>query len=97
MRTFYIRSNKLLRTFHYCSTDVNWNCLKVTVPHFTVIYGLHVDWLALHLKVGLKVTFLEIIRSYVDKFNVFFLFFFYYADILKVSSIVSINFVFKIV
>ena len=57
MRTFYIRSNKLLRTFHYCSTDVNWNCLKVTVPHFTVvIYGLHVDWLALHLKVGMKCT-----------------------------------------
>ena len=42
MRTLYIRSNKLLRTFHYCSTDINWNCLKVTVPHFTVvIYGMH--------------------------------------------------------
>ena len=42
MRTLYIRSNKLLRIFHYCSTDVKLELFKVTVPHFTVvIYGLH--------------------------------------------------------
>ena len=50
------------------------------------------DWLALHLKIGSGIGYLslEIIRSYVDKFNVF-----YYADNLKVSTIVSINFVFQ--
>ena len=38
----YIRSKKLLRTFHYCSSDVKLDCLKVTVLHFiVVIYGLH--------------------------------------------------------
>ena len=25
MRTLYIRSNKLLRTFHYCSIDVTYS------------------------------------------------------------------------
>ena len=49
------------------------------------------DWFALHLKVGSGIDqlFLEIIRSYLDKFNVFF----YYSDNLKVPTIVSINFV----
>ena len=28
MRTLYIRSNKLLRTFHYCSTDVQLELFK---------------------------------------------------------------------
>ena len=34
-----------------------------------------IDWLALHLKVGSGIDklFLEIIRSYVDKFNIFFI------------------------
>ena len=42
MRSLYIYSNKLLRTFHYCFTDVKLELFKVTVPHFTVvIYGLH--------------------------------------------------------
>ena len=42
MRTMYIRSNKLLHTFHIALLILNWNCLKVTVPRFTVvIYGLH--------------------------------------------------------
>ena len=48
------------------------------------------DWLALHLKIGSDYLSLEIIRSYVDKFNAF-----YYADNLKVSTIASINFVFQ--
>ena len=43
MRTLYIRSNKLLRTFHYGSTDVKLELFKITVPHFTVvIYRLHI-------------------------------------------------------
>ena len=42
MRTLYIRSNKLLRPFIIVLLELIWNCLKVTVPHFTVvIYGLH--------------------------------------------------------
>ena len=41
-RLLYIRSNKLLRTFPYCSTDVKVELFKVAVPHFIiVIYGLH--------------------------------------------------------
>ena len=49
-------------------------------------------WLALYLTVrgGIDQLFLEIIKSYVDKF-----YFFYYADNLKVSTIVSINFIFE--
>ena len=44
MRNLYIRSNKLLRTFHNCTSDVKLELFKsiVTVPHFiVVIYGLH--------------------------------------------------------
>ena len=42
MPLLYIRSNKLLRTFPDCSTDVKVELFKVTVPHFiVVIYGLH--------------------------------------------------------
>ena len=42
MRNLYICSNKLLRTFHYCSTDVKLELSKVTVLYFiVVIYGLH--------------------------------------------------------
>ena len=42
MRNLYIRSNKLLRTFHYCSSDVKLELFKVTVLNFiVVIYGLH--------------------------------------------------------
>ena len=29
MRTLYIRSNKLLRTFYYCSTDVKFELFKI--------------------------------------------------------------------
>ena len=35
MRTLYIRSNELLRTFHYCSTDVK---LKLSKSYCTSIY-----------------------------------------------------------
>ena len=40
-----------------------------------VIVSYTVDWLALHLKVGSGIDklFIEIIKSYVDKFNIFFL------------------------
>ena len=42
MCNLYIRSNKSLHTFHYCSTDVKLDCLKVTAIHFIVdIYELH--------------------------------------------------------
>ena len=44
MRNLYTRSNKLLRTFHYCSTstDDKLELFKNTVLHFiVVIYGLH--------------------------------------------------------
>ena len=45
MRTLYIRSNNLLRTFYHCSNDVKLELLRnseVFVPHFTVvIYGLN--------------------------------------------------------
>ena len=42
MRTLYIRSNKLLRTFYHCSIDVKLELFRSFIPHFTVvIYGLH--------------------------------------------------------
>ena len=42
MRTLYIRSNKYYALFIIVLLMLNCNCLKVTVPHFTVvIYGLH--------------------------------------------------------
>ena len=64
---------------------------------WTIFDCPNLDWLALHLKVGSGIDklFLEIIRSYVNKFNVFFIM----LTILKsqVSTIVSINFFFKLV
>ena len=41
MRNLYIHSNKLLSTFHYCSTDVKLKLFfQATVPHvIVVIYG----------------------------------------------------------
>ena len=64
--------------------------LIIPIPSFPspiLIPYIHIPF-PLHLKVGSGIDkqFLEIIRSYVDKFNVF-----YYADNLKVSTIVSIN------
>ena len=42
MRTLYIRSTSYYALFIIVLLMLNWNCLKVTVPHFTVvIYGLH--------------------------------------------------------
>ena len=42
MRTLYIRFNKLLRTFHYCSIDVKLELFRSFYMSFTVaIYGLH--------------------------------------------------------
>ena len=42
MRTLYIKSNKLLRTFIIVLLTLNWNYSEVFVPHFSVvIYGLH--------------------------------------------------------
>ena len=42
MRTLYIRSNKLLRTFIIVLLTLNWNYSEVFVLHFiVVIYGLH--------------------------------------------------------
>ena len=38
MRTLYIRSNKLLRTFHYCSTDVKLELLKSYCTSFYCCY-----------------------------------------------------------
>ena len=37
MRTLYIRSNKLLRMFSYCTIDVKMNCLEVIVHHCIVV------------------------------------------------------------
>ena len=42
MRTLYIRSNKLLRTFHYCSTDVKLELFK---SYCTSIYCFYL-WTA---------------------------------------------------
>ena len=42
MRNLYIRSNKLLRTFHYCSSDVNLELFKSYCTSFyCCYYGLH--------------------------------------------------------
>ena len=44
MRTLYIRSNKLLRTFHYCSTDVKLELLlylKSTFDRLRVALTTH--------------------------------------------------------
>ena len=38
MRTLYIRSNKLLRTFHYCSTDVKLELFKSYCTSFYCCY-----------------------------------------------------------
>ena len=38
MRTLYIRSNKLLRTFHYCSTDVKLELFKNYCTSFYCCY-----------------------------------------------------------
>ena len=38
MCTLYIRSNKLLRTFHYCSTDVNFELFKSYCTSFYCYY-----------------------------------------------------------
>ena len=38
MRTLYIRSNKLLRTFHYCSTDVKLELFKRYCTSFYCCY-----------------------------------------------------------
>ena len=37
MRTLYIRSNKLLRTFIIVLLTLNWNYSEVFIPHFTVV------------------------------------------------------------
>ena len=42
MHTLYIRSNKLLPTFHYCSIDVKLELFRSFCTSFYyVIYGLH--------------------------------------------------------
>ena len=38
MRTLYIRSNKLLRTFHYCSTGVKLELFKSYCTSFYCCY-----------------------------------------------------------
>ena len=38
MRTLYIRSNKLIRTFHYCSTDVKLELFKSYCTSFYCCY-----------------------------------------------------------
>ena len=38
MRTLYIRSNKLIRTFHYCSTDVKLELFKSYSTSFYCCY-----------------------------------------------------------
>ena len=38
MRTLYIRSNKLLRTFHYCSTDIKLELFKSYCTSFCCCY-----------------------------------------------------------
>ena len=38
MSTLYIRSNKLLRTFHYCSTDVKLELFKSYCTSFYCCY-----------------------------------------------------------
>ena len=38
MRTLYIRSNKLLRTFYYCSTDVKLELFKSYCTSFYCCY-----------------------------------------------------------
>ena len=38
MRTLYIRANKLLRTFHYCSTDVKLELFKSYCTSFYCCY-----------------------------------------------------------
>ena len=38
MRTLYIRSNKLLRSFHYCSTDVKLELFKSYCTSFYCCY-----------------------------------------------------------
>ena len=38
MRNLYIRSNKLLRTFHYCSTDVKLELFKSYCTSFYCCY-----------------------------------------------------------
>ena len=44
IRTLYTRSNKLLHTIIIVLLMLNYNYLKVTVPHFfIVIYGLHTN------------------------------------------------------
>ena len=38
MRTLYIRSNKLLRPFHYCPVDVKLELFKSYCTSFTVLF-----------------------------------------------------------
>ena len=67
----------------YLRNNKNWEIKKKYKEFFKFNHGpwfhegahSQLDWLALHLKVGsgIDYLFLEIIRSYVDKFNVFLL------------------------